>query len=55
MRTKRNVRKLVINNPDRCFVTPSVVKECVKFSPGRIHKLDIMTLNQKEWNWHGKF
>jgi hypothetical protein len=31
---KENARKLVINNPDRCFVTPSVVKECVRYSPG---------------------
>lgn len=29
-----NIRKLVINNPDRCFVTPSVVRECVRYSPG---------------------
>jgi hypothetical protein len=29
-----HIMKLVNNNPDRCFVTPSVVRECVKYTPG---------------------
>jgi predicted nucleic acid-binding protein len=30
----KNVQKLINQSENRCFITPSVMKECIKFKPG---------------------